>query len=437
MDNKSKHIGISGKNLAYIVLVISIVGTIFEFTSTYLLTRNLSVVDYGDFRVVRSFSEIGSILIILGGGRGALFFVPDWYSQNHSHLTWQYIRFYISVALFISIVVVAGVVAVQILLKALGFDAGAYGGFPLILAALGLPFAGASFLNIKILQVYKRVPQGLMTHWILYPIFFLTILMAFRFALGSLSVETTVAALVLAQCAKFAVQYYMLHRLGIRDSRKTEKSPQWRQWLKFSVPVMAAGVLQQSLLHTDLFMLELMGDEADVGLLGACSIGATVFMIIKIALSTTTTQYMKTAHQRGRTYMVEATARGNRLLLSLCLPVIAFFYVFGGELLTVFGKAYGEAGLAFKILMTGYLVQTLFLLPLLWLEYTGRKNQAVSIMISVALLNMLLNAILIPSWQINGAATSTAISLSVGALLSTFFMWKHLQINPCVLRANS
>ena len=51
-------------------------------------------------------------------------------------------------------------------------------------------------------------------------------------------------------------------------------------------------------------------------------------------------------------------------------------------------------------------------------------------MIFITILNIALNVALIPLWQLNGAAVGTAISLTVGALLSAYFTWKHLKIIP-------
>ena len=112
-----------------VVILTTIVGTILQFFCTYLMTHSMTVADYGDFKVIRSFGEIGSILIILGGGRGALFFVPDWQAQNRSDLTWQYIRFYLSIALCIAVISVVALTIVQSILKSFEVDMGIYGSF--------------------------------------------------------------------------------------------------------------------------------------------------------------------------------------------------------------------------------------------------------------------------------------------------------------------
>tara|TARA_R110000772_G_scaffold209825_1_gene320366 strand:- start:2010 stop:3317 length:1308 start_codon:yes stop_codon:yes gene_type:complete len=413
-----------------VVILTTIVGTILQFFCTYLMTHSMTVADYGDFKVIRSFGEIGSILIILGGGRGALFFVPDWQAQNRSDLTWQYIRFYLSIALCIAVISVVALTIVQSILKSFEVDMGIYGSYALLIAILGLPLAGASLLNIKILQIYGKVVPGLMTQWVLFPLALAAILIPYRFFEGHITVLVAVAAVFIVQCTIFASQFFLLHRQDIRPKKMQDCESSWPQWLRFSIPVMMAGVMQQLVIRTDIFMLEILGDEADVGLFALCSLGASILLVIKIAVSSTTTQYMKQAYKDGNAGMLELMVKGNRRLLMFCLPLAAATILFGKDALVSFGAEYARADLALQILMAGYIIQTLFLLPLLWLEYTGKKNLAVSIMIFITILNIALNVALIPLWQLNGAAVGTAISLTVGALLSAYFTWKHLKIIP-------
>ncbi len=406
-----------------------------EFAMNYLLTHNMTLTEYGDYKVIEAFCRMGGSLIILGGGRGALYFLPRWRDQNRYDLVWTYIRFYLDIAIYIAVVIIVCLAVVQFSLQALGIDAGIYGGHAILIAAMSLPAVGLALLNTKVLQAFGKATAGLGLQWIFLPAVVILFLLLVRYFQGHISVTDAIISILLALILKLTIQVLYLYGLGVKPVKSDRKYSNRKEWLAFSIPVMIATLIQQMMIRTDIFMLEAMGDEKDVGLLGVCSLITSVLLIIKLPIASTTTHHMARAYKEGTERMNILSASGNRLIVVFCLPLSLIVVFFSTEVLASFGQDYVEAELALQILMTGYVAQTLLMFPMIWLQYTGKKNQALAIMTFTALLNILLNAIFIPIWQLNGAAAGTTVSLVTGAILSAVLMWKHLKIAPWSLRA--
>jgi len=100
------------------------------------------------------------------------------------------------------------------------------------------------------------------------------------------------------------------------------------------------------------------------------------------------------------------------MLLS-SLPIGGVLLLFGGQALqVVFGQPYRSAYPALAILCGGQLFHAATGAPGLFLNMTGHEGDTAIAVAVTAVLNVLLNLLLIPQFGIAGAATATAVSLS-------------------------
>jgi O-antigen/teichoic acid export membrane protein len=103
----------------------------------------------------------------------------------------------------------------------------------------------------------------------------------------------------------------------------------------------------------------------------------------------------------------------GRLSLLAALPVAVFLIVLGQPILSlVFGEAYGVGGTALGILCAGQLANAATGSLTLILNMTGHERDTVMGLGSAAIVNVILNLLLIPRFGIEGAAAATAISVA-------------------------
>ena len=105
--------------------------------------------------------------------------------------------------------------------------------------------------------------------------------------------------------------------------------------------------------------------------------------------------------------------QSSRAVLLSALPTALVFIYFGRDIIgLVFGEAFSQGADALIILTVGQLVNAALGSVSLVLNMIGLERETVKVTIVAAILNVVLNATLIPIWGIYGAALGTAVSLT-------------------------
>jgi O-antigen/teichoic acid export membrane protein len=114
------------------------------------------------------------------------------------------------------------------------------------------------------------------------------------------------------------------------------------------------------------------------------------------------------------------------------LPIAIGLIVMGTWLLGLFGHEFVAGYPALVTLVIGQAANAL-IGPVGFLALmTGNQREATWIFGTGAMLNVILNLILIPTFGLIGAAAATAIANGVWKLSMMVFVWKRLHVNPTV-----
>ena len=119
------------------------------------------------------------------------------------------------------------------------------------------------------------------------------------------------------------------------------------------------------------------------------------------------------------------------------VPIVIVLIVFGKSALSLFGMDFIAAYLPLSILLVGQLVDALAGSVGYLMTMTGHQNEMVKVIGVCSILNIILNAVLIPIMGLTGAALSTAITMSLWSILLVFRVKNRLQINSTVFRWNT
>ncbi len=114
------------------------------------------------------------------------------------------------------------------------------------------------------------------------------------------------------------------------------------------------------------------------------------------------------------------------IAIALCLMV------FTQPILSLFGSGFIAADWSLKVLVLGQLVNALCGSVGYLMIMTGHQNQSFRVIICSALLNVALNAILIPFLGIVGAAIATSISMIVWNIWLSILVVKHIGVRPSI-----
>ena len=108
-------------------------------------------------------------------------------------------------------------------------------------------------------------------------------------------------------------------------------------------------------------------------------------------------------------------------------------FLFRNEFLQLFGTGFSPASTAMSILIAAQLLNAAFGSVALFLNMTGKENVTFVGVFVAALINISLNALLIPKLHLVGAAIATAVSLSVWNILLYFWIFQNFHIDTSIL----
>ncbi len=91
---------------------------------------------------------------------------------------------------------------------------------------------------------------------------------------------------------------------------------------------------------------------------------------------------------------------------------------------TLFGIDFKHAYLPFAILITGIIPFTLFKVISAYFTGIGKQNYVLRITIIIAIVNVIINLLLLPRYGIIGASLASSISYSLGGIISVYWASK-------------
>jgi O-antigen/teichoic acid export membrane protein len=122
-----------------------------------------------------------------------------------------------------------------------------------------------------------------------------------------------------------------------------------------------------------------------------------------------------------------------RIVFLFTLPVAFVMIFFGKWLITLFfGAEFAYGALPLSILSAAHLITVSMGCTIILLNMTYNERETLKVFIIAASLNIILNAILIPNFGINGAAIATSVSFVFLNLISVIKVIKKIGIHTTV-----
>lgn len=222
-----------------------------------------------------------------------------------------------------------------------------------------------------------------------------------------------VAVYAASYAVSFALGFYFVEKAFPFAKFVPRASLPVKEWLGYSLPLVAAGFFGFILGWTDSIMLGALKDAAQVGVYNAAfptaamlfvaptAIGVFYFPIASSLLAKKKAQELQRVH-----------AIATKWTWFLCLPVAFAFLIFAPQVLAIlFGSEYVAGATALAVLAIGFLANSVFLTSASVAMALGKSRVVLYATVGAALLNIGLNYVLIQAWSIAGAALATTLSL--------------------------
>ena len=303
------------------------------------------------------------------------------------------------------------------------------------LALLSLPLMALTLLRQGAMQGLHRVVVGQLPELLIQPALFIILLGCAYLLFGEdLSVTWAMSIRVLTFGVSFLVGTELLRKNLPQQVREVRPDYHTRPWLRSILPFIFISSMFVINNKTDALMLGAMKGTESVGLYVVASRGAELVTFILVAVNRALGPAIANLYAEGNISKLQAiVTKSSRIVFFTSLPIALGLIIFGHWFLLLFGSEFTNGYTALTLLTIGQLLNAGMGSVGYLLNMTGHERDTAIGIGASAMLNVILNAILIPKFGIEGAASATAISTIVWNSLLLVFVQKRLKIQPTAL----
>lgn len=190
-----------------------------------------------------------------------------------------------------------------------------------------------------------------------------------------------------------------------------------------ALPMMLSASVFYILSWTDVLMLGNMRSDAEVGIYNTAFKLATLANFPIMAVSAyAAPKFSEWLGKDENRVFKQLVKQSSKLSMAGSLPIILVLVLFPKTLLGIFGEEFRVAELLIYILMLGQIINSATGLGGDILQMTGHHKLFSRIILLAAIVNITLNALLIPTYGYHGAALASIISLAGWKLTCAWFI---------------
>jgi len=200
--------------------------------------------------------------------------------------------------------------------------------------------------------------------------------------------------------------------------------------LKPSIPVGITVIFRSIYYRIDVIMLSLMKTEVDVGYYAAAYTLIGPLNMIPTAFMTSIFPLMSKSFKNSKKSLIVLYERSFRYMLMIGLPIAVITTLYSIEIIYfIYGKAFLESAYALSILVWSILF--LFMNIVFGNVIISMNQQKITAYTAgiMAIVNIILNYILIPQYSYVGASLATVFTEALGAVIYFFYIYTTLVKN--------
>lgn len=316
-----------------------------------------------------------------------------------------------------SATLIAALVAATLLAWGAGLPAGQL--TPILIALLAAPPYALTDAQDGICRGSARILSAIFAPYILRPLLILAGI-AILLACGAEMAATSAAiAAVAATWIAWAAQTFVVHRLIVRPVSEGARRYEPRKWLATSLPLLAICACELALQNTDVIVIANALSPTEAGIYFAAAKTMGLIMFVYYAVGSAMANRFAAASARNddaelRAHVREAVRWTFWPSLALGLVMLAA----GRPLLGLFGAQFAEGYPVMCVLILAFLARAAIGPVDFLLNMTGGQADCARALTIAALLNLVLDLVLVPRFGIMGAASAVSLSLVAGAILN-------------------
>lgn len=403
-----------------------LVSAILKFVTNIVITNTVSQSVYGIYITVLAAATIVGTVIVFGLDYTLIRFLSMYRTRNERSLAAGVLRFTVWTTLISGLVSGTLFYISATLLAHLVYHQNAYI-LPLREAALLIPLIALQPVLAGGLMAMKRIKWKVYTDPLIQPAVSLILLGVFYF-LG-LRLEALILATICGYLASIIVGKILLSRATKDLIRNVIPTFAPKTWLHFALPMSFNSIVQNILNNTDILFLAAFGSAAQVGLYAAADrvslvVGMPLGAFITIFAPLIAEHYARGEHEQ----LVSLAKIVTKWSFSLSLPLFLCLSIFHEAILSIFSSEYTAAGTALIILSLAILIDVSVGPVGDLLLMTGHTRVILANTVVAITINIGLSFLLIPRFNIIGAAIASGVALATPNLAGLFEVYLIVKV---------
>ena len=421
------------------VFAISIVAALFGYIVRIFFARNLTVEEFGLFYAVISFLGIFVIFITSGLDRALIYFIPKFLAQSKK----QDVK---NSAIYTAIVyLLNNLLLITLFYLFAGFLGKNYfhhGSAASVLMLMAVAFFIDSFV-ILIQSCFQGFQMMASFSSIDLTRMILVLILSFIFFKFGMGIYSPIAAYIITPFILILIYLPLLYKRNhevFASNRFAWEKQLFKKLYKYGMQVILLTTGGVTLSHVDRLMLTYYRTLGEVGIYSAVFPTAMMFSYIPFAIGKVLLPITSELWSRGlKTEFTKGVELLHKFFLMVMLPTSFLIFSFSDLLLGIFyGANYISGSLALKILSISAIFFGLSNINGNILSGIGKPNIYTYIIVVGTIMNILLNAILIPRFGISGAAAATGLSFALMMAIGFYMLSKKkLAILPYMIWAKT
>ena len=301
----------------------------------------------------------------------------------------------------------------------------------IFLGLLVLPISNLLKISESQLRALGHIVKSQLPEVIIRPLIMICALVgSYFFWQDRVSSTAVMGYYLLATTVCLLMISWTIYRLTPQEITKSKPEYKRRFWFYEALPMLLIDSMYLINNQTDTLMLGVLTDSASVGIYSITNRGANLMNFILSVFNVSLAPTIASLHAAGEKQKLQRLVKKSANLVFLSsVPIALGLIVFGSWFLGIFGTEFVQGHTVLTILCLGKLVNASTGAVALLLNMTGyQKYTFIGVAIS-AVINVILNSLLIPQWGVEGAATATAISTIIWNVLLVIFVRQRLGIN--------
>ncbi|MGL5082403.1 MAG: oligosaccharide flippase family protein [Microcoleaceae cyanobacterium] len=421
---------------AIIAFLAQVFGVALTYGSNVFLARWLGIVEFGIYEYVIALAVLLSVLVGLGLPTAVLRFIAQYQVTQQWGELQGLIRSSWLITLGAGLGLIATIIAsTNIFINVFQFQNWIY--FTSFLIGIWLvPLLTLAQLQTEMARAIQKIGLAYIPFQIVLPILVfwgVVICRKLGFNLDSqLVLSLSVVSLIVVLCVQGRLIWQQFH------TKFPVVEPIYLplEWLRVALPLLFQGVFLIILNQTDILMIGAWITPKAVGIYSVAAKTSIWAGFILQAINTVVAP-------RFTTLYIQKDEQGLRSLVKVAAHwifwpsgiLILGLLIFATPILQLFGSEFSTAQEPMIALLVGQLFNVGCGSVGYLMIMTGHQNEAVMIFGWSALINIILNAILIPQLGILGAAIATALTMAIWNVWLHVLVVRYLKVYPSIVYA--